>query len=58
MTRATHESRALLGLRGAFMLPAGAGKVRSWGGVRGGVSLALALSIPPGAGRDWVLARR
>lgn len=28
----------------------------SWGGLRGGLSIALALSIPANQGRDWILA--
>jgi CPA1 family monovalent cation:H+ antiporter len=30
--------------------------VLTWGGLRGGISVALALSLPPGPGRDVVLA--
>jgi CPA1 family monovalent cation:H+ antiporter len=37
-------------------LPAGSWKVLTWGGLRGGISVALALSIPPGNSRDVVLA--
>lgn len=28
----------------------------SWGGLRGGLSIALALSVPAGPSRDWILA--
>ena len=28
----------------------------TWGGLRGGISVALALSLPPGATRDILLA--
>jgi monovalent cation:H+ antiporter, CPA1 family len=28
----------------------------SWGGLRGGLSIALALSVPVGEGRAWILA--
>ena len=42
--------------RGAFDLPAGAWKVLTWGGLRGGISVALALSLPAGRERDTVLA--
>ncbi len=28
----------------------------TWGGLRGGLSLALALSVPPSQGRPWILA--
>jgi CPA1 family monovalent cation:H+ antiporter len=39
-----------------FRLPAGSGKVLTWGGLRGGISVALALSLPTGHERDVVLA--
>ena len=44
----------LLGSR--FRLPPGAGAVLTWGGLRGGISVALALSLPPGPQRDLVIA--
>jgi monovalent cation:H+ antiporter, CPA1 family len=40
----------------AFNLPRGSWKVLTWGGLRGGISVALALSLPSGAERDTVLA--
>jgi monovalent cation:H+ antiporter, CPA1 family len=44
----------LLGHR--FALPGGSGRVLTWGGLRGGISVALALSLPPGTARETVLA--
>jgi CPA1 family monovalent cation:H+ antiporter len=40
---------------GYFNLPRGAGLVLTWGGLRGGISVALALSLPQGPARDLVL---
>jgi len=40
---------------GYFNLPRGAGVVLTWGGLRGGISVALALSLPQGPARDVVL---
>lgn len=39
-----------------FGLPRGAWQVLTWGGLRGGISVALALALPPGSERDTVLA--
>ena len=39
-----------------FGLPGGAWRVLTWGGLRGGISVALALSLPAGPQRDSVLA--
>ncbi|MEO6362186.1 MAG: sodium:proton antiporter [Caldimonas sp.] len=39
-----------------FRLPAGSSLVLTWGGLRGGISVALALSLPLGSARDTVLA--
>ncbi|MBB3196104.1 cation:proton antiporter [Roseateles terrae] len=39
-----------------YGLPPGAWKVLTWGGLRGGISVALALSLPPGESRDTVLS--
>jgi CPA1 family monovalent cation:H+ antiporter len=36
-------------------LPRGSSAVLTWGGLRGGISVALALSMPAGAARDTVL---
>lgn len=39
-----------------FRLPAGAWRVLTWGGLRGGISVALVLSLPAGPQRDLLLA--
>lgn len=45
-----------LAFPGWFHLPPRAGWLLTWSGVRGGISVALALSLPPGRERDTVLA--
>ena len=42
--------------RDAFRLPSGAGRVLVWGGLRGGLSIAMALSLPPDASRETLIA--
>jgi len=42
--------------RRASRLPAGAGGLLTWGGLRGGLSLALALALPAGPWRDTLVA--
>lgn len=42
-------------LRGWSGLPLGSWKILTWGGLRGGISVALALSLPLGANRDLIL---
>lgn len=39
-----------------FRLPDGAWKILTWGGLRGGISVALALSLPKGPGAETVVA--
>lgn len=39
-----------------FGLPPGSSRVLVWGGLRGGISVALALSLPIGPARDLILA--
>lgn len=38
-----------------FRLPVGSWKVLTWGGLRGGISVALALSLPPSPERDVIV---
>lgn len=43
-------------MRNVFKLPDGAWKVLTWGGLRGGISVALVLSLPQGPQRELLLA--
>ncbi len=43
-------------LKSLFALPKGSWQVLTWGGLRGGISVALALSLPLGSERNIVLA--
>ncbi len=46
-----------IALFGKFLrLPPGSWQVLTWGGLRGGISVALALSLPLGSERDIVVA--
>lgn len=42
-------------MRDWFRLPPGSWKTLTWGGLRGGISVALALSLPLGSKRDLIL---
>lgn len=46
----------LISRRVGLTIPAGTSRILSWGGLRGGVSVALALSLPLGPQRDTLLA--
>ncbi len=45
----------VLMMREWFALPSGSWKILTWGGLRGGISVALALSLPLGSNRDLIL---
>jgi CPA1 family monovalent cation:H+ antiporter len=45
----------LSALRGFHAMSPHAAKVMTWGGLRGGISIALALSLPPFEGRDLII---
>jgi CPA1 family monovalent cation:H+ antiporter len=54
--RAVSVAAPLSLMRGTLDLPRGSWKLLTWAGLRGGVSVALALSLPVGPGREVVLA--
>lgn len=54
--RALSVAAPLSLLRSALELPRGSWRVLTWAGLRGGVSVALALSLPGGPNREVVLA--
>ncbi len=56
LARALTVGLPVAALTSAFNLPVGSWKVLTWGGLRGGISVALALSLPPSGARDTVLA--
>jgi CPA1 family monovalent cation:H+ antiporter len=46
----------VIAFRRAFRLPDGAATILTWGGLRGGISMALALSLPEGPHRETLIA--
>jgi CPA1 family monovalent cation:H+ antiporter len=56
LARALTVGLPIAALTRALNLPVGSWKVLTWSGLRGGISVALALSLPPGGARDTVLA--
>jgi len=56
LARALTVGLPVAALPGAFNLPNGSWKVLTWGGLRGGISVALALSLPAGPERNAVVA--
>ena len=56
LARALTVGLPVAGMRGWFRLPRGSWIVLTWGGLRGGISVALALSLSPGPRRDLILA--
>lgn len=56
LARAISVSIPVTLLRSRFSLHPNAITLLTWGGIRGGISIALALSLPPGDARDFILA--
>jgi CPA1 family monovalent cation:H+ antiporter len=56
LSRSLSVGLPVAALGGHFGLPTNAWRVLTWGGLRGGISVALALSLPVGPHRDTVLA--
>jgi CPA1 family monovalent cation:H+ antiporter len=56
LSRSLSVGLPVAALGGRFGLPIGSWRVLTWGGLRGGISVALALSLPLGPHRDTVLA--
>ncbi|MEM1058059.1 MAG: sodium:proton antiporter [Verrucomicrobiota bacterium] len=55
LARLVAVSIPVTSLRHLRPFPKGSVAIMTWGGLRGGVSVALALALPPGEGRDLVL---
>jgi CPA1 family monovalent cation:H+ antiporter len=53
--RALTVGAAVAGARSWFALPKGSARILTWAGVRGGISVALALSLPQGEHKNIVL---
>ena len=56
LARAISVAVSIKAFPGSRLADKGAGRVLVWGGLRGGISVALALSLPPGETRELVLA--